>query len=78
MHLVKLLLSRNFCQKYVGVNSRNFHTVFPSRKRKIFRQINLEFFHTLILEIFEFQVCSFDEMSFADCEVCFEVPHLIL
>ena len=25
--LVKLLLSRNFCQKCVRVNSRNFHTV---------------------------------------------------
>ena len=25
--LVKLLLSRNFCQKCAGVNSRNFHTV---------------------------------------------------
>ena len=25
--LVKLLLSRNFCQKYAGVNSRSFHTV---------------------------------------------------
>ena len=25
--LVKLLISRNFCQKCVIVNSRNFHTV---------------------------------------------------
>ena len=39
MSLVKLLLSRNFCQKCVRVNSRDFHTVqcalqkeFPSNQ----------------------------------------------
>ena len=42
--LVKPLLSRNFCQKCVRVNLRNFHIVqlafFFKKKLKIFREIN--------------------------------------
>ena len=42
--LVKELLARNFCQKRVRVNFRNFHTVrLWSKQKKItfFRQINI-------------------------------------
>ena len=43
--LVKLLLSRNFCQNWAGVNSRNFHTVWHKQITitwKISRQSNIE------------------------------------
>ena len=43
--LVKTLLSRNFCQKSVRENFRNFHTVVLQNEKfsltkKIFREIN--------------------------------------
>ena len=41
-YLVKPLLSRNFCQKIVRVNSRNFHTVaLRTFFLQNFREINV-------------------------------------
>ena len=40
--LVKPLLSRNFCQKNVRVNFRNFHTVRLKYKRTILRENDIQ------------------------------------
>ena len=60
--LVKMLLSRNFCQKRVTVNFRNFHTVFgkPGNCRVIlffewfiFRKNSVKSIYSVIRESFE-------------------------
>ena len=59
--LVKLLLSRNFCQKCVRVNSRNFHTV----QEWLFRIGSLYFCCEFVSSFIFQKLCTyFDEIIF--------------
>ena len=70
IYLVNALLSRNFCQKSVRVNSNNFHTVARGPINLIlwnFRQIKVGF-HTVPKDAL-FSLCSLSKAGLTSLEL---------